>query len=63
MNPLDITRAAIGNTFRSKARTGITGTAIVIGVSCYPVLPVVVAFCDGGAGCETIFVPSALSRT
>ncbi|MCY7411538.1 MAG: ABC transporter permease [Salinibacterium sp.] len=31
MNPLDITRAAIGNTFRSKTRTALTVTAIVIG--------------------------------
>ena len=31
MNPLDITRAAIGNTFRSKTRTTLTVTAIVIG--------------------------------
>jgi len=31
MNPLDITRAAISNTFRSKTRTALTVTAIVIG--------------------------------
>ncbi|MFC0681300.1 ABC transporter permease [Lysobacter korlensis] len=31
MNPLDITRAAIGNTFRSKTRTALTVTAIFIG--------------------------------
>ncbi|MGV8969964.1 MAG: ABC transporter permease [Microbacteriaceae bacterium] len=31
MNPLDITRAAIGNTFRSRTRTALTVTAIVIG--------------------------------
>jgi len=31
MNPLDITRAAIGNTFRSKTRTTLTVAAIFIG--------------------------------
>jgi len=31
MNPLDITRAAISNTFRSTTRTSLTVTAIVIG--------------------------------
>lgn len=31
MNPLDITRAAVGNTFRSKTRTTLTVTAIFIG--------------------------------
>ena len=31
MNPLDITRAAISNTFRSKTRIALTVTAIVIG--------------------------------
>src|SRR5690554_3758173 len=31
MNILDITRAAVGNTFRSKTRTTLTVTAIFIG--------------------------------
>ena len=31
MNPFDITRAAIGNTFRSKTRTTLTVVAIFIG--------------------------------
>ena len=31
MNPLDITRAALSNTFRSKTRTTLTVAAIFIG--------------------------------